>query len=116
MKALRKLKKNQLKKKIFGKNLLVFRFSSGCNLTKKNFNNVLKELLKATRFSDKRITSRSFRAGIPTDLERHPKLARDKHIKDWGRWRSSAYKRYMKDGAAQKRWIFSQKICKAILT
>ena len=114
--ALKKLKKFQVREGVYSHKLPVFRFGSGKNLTKKVLNKVLGELLEHTRFGGKRITSRSFRSGIPTDLERHPWLARDKHVKDWGRWHSSAYKHYMKDGAAQKRWIFAEKICKAILT
>ena len=103
VKALSKLKRIQKKEKIYNSKMPVFRFGSGKNLTKQVLNKVLGELLKPTRFGRKRITSRSFRSGIPTDLERHPWLARDKHVKDWGRWHSSAYKRYMRDGAAQKR-------------
>ena len=91
VRALRKLKKLQKEKGVFDPELPVFRFGSGKILTQKNLNKILAELLSSTRYRKKIITARSFRAGIPTDLERHPRLARDKHIKNWGRWRSSAY-------------------------
>ena len=114
IKSLWSLKRCQKKNGIWEENLPVFRFTSGKALTAKVLNNAIKVLLKRTRFHNMNITGRSLRAGIPTDLESHPELANDKHVKIWGRWLSTAYKRYMKGGCAPKKWVFD-KICAALL-
>jgi len=54
------------------------------------------------------------RSGIPSDLEGGPDLSSDKHVKNWGRWRSRAYKGYMKADLPEKRAIFGE-ICQALL-
>jgi len=54
------------------------------------------------------ISGQSFRAGIPSLIENHPALAADNHIKNWGRWRSVAYQKYMRYGLEQKRWLFGK--------
>ena len=115
VRALRKLKQAQKRGGIWDAGLPVFRFESGRALTADVLNTALRTLLKHSKFSNARITSRSLRSGIPSDLESHPGLARDKHVKIWGRWRSTAYKQYMKSGCGPKRWVF-KKICKALLT
>ena len=99
---------------MWNKKLPVFRLSSDQNLTKEVLNKKIKGLLEDSRFRGLKISARSFRAGIPTDLEHHPEFAHDKHVKIWGRWLSSAYKRYMKAGLDKKRWIFEKKICRAV--
>ena len=115
VRALRKLKNGLIKQGVWDKNLPVFRFASGKTLTAKVLNKSIKNLLKKSRFCNMNITGRSLRSGIPTDLESHPDLASDKHVKIWGRWLSTAYKRYMKGGCAPKKWVFN-KICKALLS
>ena len=93
------------------KNLPVFRFGSGKNLTPRILNKVLAGFGAVLK---KNFTGKSFRAGIASTLEANPELAADSHIKAWGRWKSKAFTRYMKAEPAQKKWIFD-KIVKAVL-
>ena len=90
----------------------VFLLDGGACLTVKQFSLDLKNLTK--KMHVEKINLRSFRSGIPSLLERHPDLAADKHIKDWGRWRGKSYRRYMRSGPIQKKWIFKN-ISTAIL-
>ena len=109
-KNLKCLKKLQVEKKIFNKNLPLFRFASGIFLTTKKLNKLLKNLLCDTNFGKSHLTSRCFRYGIPSEIENIPELLNNNHVKNWGRWRSSAYKNYMKNDLPTKEWIF-RKVC-----
>jgi hypothetical protein len=95
-------------------NVPVFRFKSGKNLTVSGLNHILKDLLKNSKFKGLRISARSLRSGLPSDLEDRPDLIQDPHVKCWGRWRSQAYQIYMKNDSAQRRWIFDR-ICQTLL-
>jgi hypothetical protein len=103
----------QQKAKIFSDQMPVFRFGSGKNLTVSGLSRILRTLLRRTRFRNLNISAKSIRSGLPTDMECHPDLMHDGHVKNKGRWRSRSYQLYMKGGRVQKQWIF-EKICKAL--
>ena len=115
VKAIRKIKVMQKTLGIWNKNLPVFRFGSGKNLTVAKLSQILRKLFIKTKFASLRITAKSMRAGIPTDMESHPSLINDTHIKIWGRWKGKSYLRYMKAPPVSRKWIFD-KICAALFT
>ena len=85
-------------------NLPLFIHSDGSNLSKKEFNATLKELLSV--FPELATSSidywagHSFRAGLSTLLQGLG--FSEAEIKSWGRWRSSAYLLYLKDMQARR--------------
>ena len=90
----------------------VFMFANGNLLTKKKFNEIIRELLhrrmgNASNF----ISGHSFRAGIPASLAKFPELASDLHIMGWGRWCSKAYLCYTRLKFDQKRKMFEKIVC-----
>ena len=111
--ALVKLKKSSEKTGCFNPVLPIFRFSSGKFFTTSALSGILRKLLAKSKFKNKRISAKSLRSGVPTDLENNPDLFDDLHIKIWGRWKSNAYQRYMKDDKYQREWIFN-KMCKIL--
>jgi hypothetical protein len=113
VRALKILQKSQKRAEIWGEKLPVFRFGSGKNLTVSNLSRLLKKLLAKTKYRYRPISAKSIRSGLPTDMESHPDLMNDQHIKNWGRWRSKSYQLYMRNDRDQKRWVF-EKICKAL--
>jgi hypothetical protein len=114
VKLLRMLKEERSRTGSSDENVPVFRFKSGKNLTVSGLNHILKDLLKNSKFKGLRISARSLRSGLPSDLEDRPDLIQDPHVKCWGRWRSQAYQIYMKNDSAQRRWIFDR-ICQTLL-
>ena len=73
------------------------RRSDGGGYTCKMFNDDIRTLLKSTfDYRDQRILSHSFRAGVPTVLARNG--FSKEVIKAQGRWSSSAYRAYTKEG------------------
>ena len=110
IKALKTLKKSSIQQENFQHEFPVFRFGSGKFLTVSALSDIFKSLLSKGKFSKKKISAKSMRSGIPTDLENHPALFNDLHIKIWGRWKSKTYQKYMKDDKYQREWIFN-KIC-----
>jgi hypothetical protein len=54
------------------------------------------------------ISGHSFRAALPSALANSPDIANDSDIRSWGRWNSSAFKRYTRLKPRQKRVIFSK--------
>ena len=113
IRAMKKLKKTAKKNGFFQQNLPVFWFESGKCLTISALSDIVKKLLKKSKFKNRKISAKSLRSGIPSDLENHPDLFNDLHIKIWGRWKSNAYQRYMKDNQYQREWIF-RNICKIL--
>jgi len=85
-------------------NAPVFARKDGQNFSSNLFASLLNKIRDAA--PPLNISGRSFRAGIPSLIESHPGLAADNFVKNWGRWRSAAYQKYMRDGTAQKRWLF----------
>ena len=77
------------------KNLPVFRFKNGKNLTVSNFTRTMISLLeKHIGPQAQYFSGHSFRAGIPSALAECPNLASDYDIMVWGRWSSDTYKSY----------------------
>ena len=71
--------------------------SDGGGYTCKMFNDDIRLLLKSTfNYLDQRILSHSFKAGVPTVLAKNG-FSKDV-IKAQGRWSSSAYQAYTKEG------------------
>ena len=96
---------------IWDKDGPVFRFKSGKNLTVSRASKMMKILLKNTEFKGENLSASSLRAGVPTDMESRPDLFKDTQIKSWGRWRSGAYRHYMKREDARKRDIYRRLSC-----
>ena len=113
IRAMISLKKSSESESCFDPNLPVFRFSSGKFLTVSSLSGILKTLIAKSKFKNRKISAKSLRSGVPTDLENHPDLFDDLHIKIWGRWKSDAYQRYMKDDKYQREWIF-KKMCQIL--
>ncbi len=106
--CLKKLRRSQMNHGVFGELAPVFRFGSGKSVTVSSFSAILARLLRHSRFANLRITAKSIRSGLPTDLEQDPDIFPDAHIKNWGRWKSRAYQGYMKNDTAQRQWIFAK--------
>jgi hypothetical protein len=68
-------------------------------LTKKFLNKFLRENFKF-------ITCHSFRAGIPSAIEKIPNSMFKKQIMSFGRWNSNSFSSYQKYKLSQKKWIF----------
>jgi hypothetical protein len=95
--------------------LPVFTFQDGRNLTKKFLNTVLKVTLEDVCVEGRDVIScHSFRAGVPSAISRHPELMTEEEVMGWGRWSSSAYKKYTRLKFEQKKKIFN-KIMSALL-
>ncbi len=87
----------------------VFRFSSGKNLTQKEFNSTISSLLRPhLGDSCTFISGHSFRAAIPAVLAKFPKLSSSEEIMGWGRWKSEDYLSYTRLKVYQRRKIFSK--------
>ena len=88
-----------------GETLPVFIWQDGSNLTKGQFNAVLKDLL--SMFPEFSTSTRdfwaghSFRSGLPTLLQ--SLVFQEDEIKRWGRWKSMAYQAYLKDFSARRK-------------
>ena len=92
---------------LFGSNntLPVFIHEDGSNLSKSEFNKNLKTLLSQyPGLVDSSVdfwAGHSFRSGLSTLLQTLG--FSEEEIKSWGRWRSSAYLRYLKDISARRK-------------
>lgn len=105
--AIKNLKKHILKKKKWPMNEAIARVKKNKFISNRKFTKIIKFLLRKEKGN---FSARSFRAGIPSELERFPELFNDLHSKNWGRWKSNSYKLYMKQDLTQKKWIFEQLI------
>jgi len=106
--ALKALWKKQQEAGLSDKAAPVFRFRSGKNLTPRNLNSCLSELLSDLCGTGNKISCHSFRAGVPSTLSVHPELANSDEIKGWGRWNSECYTRYARLKHEQKEKIFTK--------
>jgi hypothetical protein len=87
----------------------VFKFENGSFLTLPVLNNMLYQMLSPVIGEEARaITAHSFRAALPSALANSPDVASEADIRMWGRWNSSAYKKYARLKPRQKRVIFSK--------
>jgi len=78
-------------------------------LTLKKLNKILRTAFSdICDFSKNSIACHSFRAGIPSVLNKFPDLASSDDIKGWGRWNSDCFQRYTRLRTDQKRKIFAK--------
>ena len=85
----------------------VFMFSSGKFLTTAKMNNILHDLLlDVCGPSNSKISCHSFRAGIPSSLHKFSDKNATEDIKNFGRWRGSSYKLYVRLERDRRRMLF----------
>jgi hypothetical protein len=77
----------------------VFRLSCTTLLTKRFLNKFLKN-----HFAN--LSCHSFRAGIPSAIEKIPNSLFKKQIMNFGRWNSNSFSSYQRYKLSQKKWIF----------
>ena len=89
--------------------LPIFLDDNGYLFTIDYVNQALKKLLESSfDFSHDYISGHSFRAGIPSELQRSPELLSNQDVQGWGRWNSEAFQRYEKLGLYEKKNIFNR--------
>ena len=99
----------------FSPHLPIFRDNEGLPLTIQYVNLALTALLKdRIDLESHSLSCHSFRAGIPSELQRSPALLNSDDVKGWGRWNSDAAGRYERLSSFQKKKIF-EKISSALL-
>lgn len=103
--AIKNLKKHILINKKWTENTSFAKIKNGKFVSCRKFTKIIKYLLRKEKGN---FSARSFRAGIPSEMEKFPELFNDLHIKNWGRWKSNSYQRYMKQDFSQKKWIFNR--------
>jgi len=87
----------------------VFTLPDGKFLTTKKLNKILRSLFSYICDPSKNsISCHSFRAGVPSVLNKFPELASSDNIKGWGRWTSDCYQRYTRLKIEQKKKIFEK--------
>jgi hypothetical protein len=87
----------------------VYHFPSGKNLTLKNLNVILKELLgDIYKKGTDSITCHSLRAAIPSALHETMHSTEHTDIKEWGRWKSNAHIAYTRLQTKHKQQLFSR--------
>jgi hypothetical protein len=77
----------------------VFRANCTTLLTKRFLNKFLKD-----HFVN--LSCHSFRAGIPSAIEKIPNSLFKKQIMNFGRWNSNSFSSYQRYKLSQKKWIF----------
>jgi integrase len=92
----------------YRQDLPLFRQESGANYYKSLFNKHLRSLLQSdiNYAQGDKITTHSFRAGIASHMEQWGFSSSD--IQGWGRWSSSAYKRYCRLPVLARRRLAEQ--------
>ncbi len=87
----------------------VFTWLSGAQITPRDMNKLLPDLLKPLLGSSaSQISGHSFRAGIPSLLAKFPEESTSDEIMGWGRWKSSAYLSYTKLKSDQRKKVFEK--------
>ena len=94
VRALKKLKQTQKRKKLFSNHLPVFRKENGKNITAK----FLIDCLQKTKETHENFSGKSFRSGIPSLCAKNPSFFESAELKKLGRWKSKAYENYIRDG------------------
>jgi hypothetical protein len=84
----------------------VFQLGVGNSLTRKVFLTAVNKLLEDTKFSGKKITGKSFRSGIPSEVELFPKGFREKHLKALGRLAGASCRIYERFDEKAKKRVF----------
>jgi hypothetical protein len=107
--ALKRLFLMQNEMGILSKNMPVYRFPSGKNLTLKKLNMVLREMLgDIFKEGTDSITCHSLRTAIPTALHKTMQSTALTDTKDWGRWKSDAHKSYTKHHKRHRQNLFNR--------
>jgi hypothetical protein len=86
----------------------IFRNEDGSAWAKHEFQVELERMVRMTGVlkPDEKVVCHSFRAGIPSILASIGTPEAEDAAKEWGRWRSGAYKLYTKQQLSMKRKIF----------
>jgi len=109
VKALCKLMQIQKETGLWNPGAPVFTFQNGSFLTLKKLNKILREAFAdICQYPKNSIACHSFRAGIPSILNKFPELASSDDIKGWGRWNSDCFQTYTRLRIDQKKKIFSK--------
>ena len=103
--GLEKLEQAQKARRLWASDLPVFRLTRWRNLTVKKVSKIIGNISRQKPRMEGKFSAGSFRSGIPSDMEGRPDLFKDTLIQCWGRWRSDAYRRYMKRGPERRRVI-----------
>jgi hypothetical protein len=85
--------------------LPVFRLSSGGGLSHGIFLKIVKKSLSLSGYNHVGFSRKRFRSGIPSELETFPENFKERHLKVLGRWKSSAYQRYIQKEIPEKKKI-----------
>ena len=89
--------------------LPLFYNDKGFPFTVNYVNLAIKSLLKfRVDFQNHSISAHSFRAGIPSQLQRNPSLLNSDEVKGWSRWNSGCVQRYERLCSQQKERIFNK--------
>jgi hypothetical protein len=102
---LKKLRVIQENRRMLQKKLPVFRLSGGEGLSRGVFLKIVKKSLSLSGCSSEGISGKSFRSGIPSELEVFPDSFKERHLKALGRWKSTAYQIYIRKGIPEKKEI-----------
>jgi hypothetical protein len=108
VRQLRQLKKLQQKMGIWKKGLPIFLRASGGSLTKATFLKKTNAALMKVEPSAEKIQGKSFRSGIPTLLKKSESEDLERNLKILGRWKSSAYRCYIRNSDPGNRIVFLQ--------
>jgi hypothetical protein len=109
--ALHRLEKSQKNLRMWDPSLPVFRKDNGECLTKKELLDSVNSVLRT--FGEK-IGGKSFRSGLPSELENFPVQFCESHLKALGRWKGSSYQTYMRNDTPEFKWVFEQ-VAKTVL-
>jgi hypothetical protein len=91
------------------RDLPVFQFANGVNLSPKVFTSTVVSLLERhIGGAAKNFSGHSFRAAIPSALANSPNLASDSDIMLWGRWSNESYKAYVRLKHNARKEIFNK--------
>jgi len=108
VRQLRQLKKLQQKMGIWKKGLPIFLRASGGSLTKATFLKKTNAALMKVEPPAEKIQGKSFRSGIPTLLKKSESEDLERNLKILGRWKSSAYRCYIRNSDPGNRIVFLQ--------
>ncbi len=109
--ALHRLHASQRRVGLGDGNLPVFRKASGKCITKRFFLDSVNPALEPTGV---KVGGKSFRSGIPSELENFPREFKESPLKALGRWKGSSYQSYMRNDLPEFRWVF-EKVANLVL-
>jgi hypothetical protein len=83
--------------------LPVFRVDSGESLSRGKFLKIIRRALSLAGGNSRGLSGKSFRSGIPSELDLFPDDFKERHLKALGRWKSSAYQLYIRKEMPEKK-------------